>query len=137
MLRKVGGIQRPSDYHYKEQLWHEVSFGPVRIKLRATEAHEDLGTLVSGDLRHTVSRRDPVHERIGFCTSGNWVYSLANPNEIAKLVELCDTDLTHRSFTLARTLAHAVRVGIPLHVAWKLFDVLLIELQEHTAVEQV
>jgi hypothetical protein len=136
VLRKGGAPQRPNENHYKVHPWLEVSFGPVRIRLRANEAHEDLGTLVpAADILDTVSRRDPVRKHIGFWTSGNRVYSLANPDKIGKLIELCDTDLANTSFSMARTLIHAAQVGIPAHVAQKLFDVLLVELQEHTAIE--
>jgi hypothetical protein len=39
-------------------------------------------------------------------------------------------------FTLTRALDHARRLGVPASTASRLFDVLLVELQEHTAFEE-
>jgi hypothetical protein len=111
--------------------WREVIFGPVRIKLRRAGA-TDLGSLVPGDILDTVSRRDPIRARIGLWTSGNRVFSLEDYEAIGKLIELCHIDVMQSSFTLKRTLSHARTAGVRKRVAQQLFDLLLIELQEHT-----
>lgn len=134
VFRKVGPASSTRPVTFNEQ-WAEVHFGPVRIKLRATGGTEDLASLVPGDVLNTVSRRDPVREKIGFWTSGNRAYSLAAPEQVGKLVELCNDDLEAMRFTLTRTLAHARRLGMSVSTARRLFDVLLVELQEHNAWE--
>ncbi|MGH3907019.1 MAG: hypothetical protein ACRDTE_22995 [Pseudonocardiaceae bacterium] len=111
--------------------WQEVAFGPVRIKLRRTEA-PDLGSLVPDDILDTVSRRDPIRKRIGLWTSGNRVFSLESVEAIGKLIELCHTDIMQSMFTFKRLIAHARTTGVSRRVAHKLFDLLLVELQEHT-----
>ncbi len=111
--------------------WQEAIFGPVRIKLRRTEA-PNLGSLVPGDILDTVSRRDPIRKRIGLWTSGNRVFLLEDPESIGGLIELCHTDVMQSRFTLKRTLGHARTVGVDRRIARQLFDLLLIELQEHT-----
>lgn len=111
--------------------WQDAIFGPVRIKLRRTEA-PNLGSLIPGDVLDTVSRRDPMRKRIGLWTSGNRVFSLEDPAAIGRIIELCHTDVMRSQFTLKRTLRHARTVGIDRHTAHQLFDLLLIELQEHT-----
>jgi hypothetical protein len=116
--------------------WKEVQFGPVRIKLRATDTAEDLTSLVPGDVLESVSRRDPIRSSIGFWTSGNRVYGLAHPGRVGKLVQLCNGDLKAMQFTVSRTLSHAKQLDIPASVASRLFDVLLVELQEHTTFEE-
>lgn len=110
--------------------WREVAFGPVRIKLRRTKS-PDLGPLVPGDVLDTVSRRDPIRDKIGLWTSGNRVFSLNNPTIFATLIMLCHTDIMQSQFTLNGTLAHAAAVGLDPNTARRLFDLLLIELQEH------
>lgn len=111
--------------------WQEAIFGPVRIKLRRTEA-PNLGSLVSGDILDTVSRRDPIRKRIGLWTSGNRVFLLEDPESIGGMIELCHTDVMQSRFTLKRTLGHARTVGVNRRIARQLLDLLLIELQEHT-----
>jgi hypothetical protein len=110
--------------------WQEAAFGPVRIKLRRTES-PDLGSIVPGDVLDTVSRRDPVRQRIGLWTSGNRVFSLESPEAIGGLIKLCHTDVMQSQFTLTRTLEHARVVEVDRRTARKLFEVLLIEFQEH------
>lgn len=116
--------------------WSEAHFGPVRIKLRRT-GQVDLGHLVPGDVLDTVSRRDPVRQRIGFWTSGNRVYSLANPETIGRFIELCNTDFMGAGFTLNSAAALAEELGLPKQVYRKLFDILLIELEEHCEMREV
>ncbi|MGH8909847.1 MAG: hypothetical protein ACRD0K_25975 [Egibacteraceae bacterium] len=116
---------------FEEGVWHEARFGPVRIKLRAAGGQKNLGALVPGDVLGTISRRDPVRERVGLWTSGNRVYSLADPRRIGELIELCDADLADMTFSAARTHQHARRLRLPPRTAQRLFDVLLVELQEH------
>jgi hypothetical protein len=111
--------------------WRETTFGPVRIKLRRTEG-PNLASLVPGDVLDTVSRRDPVRSRIGLWTSGNRVFSLDEPEAIGRLIELCHNDVMQSQFALQRTLSHARTVGISRRIARQLFNLLLIELQEHT-----
>jgi hypothetical protein len=113
------------------ETWQEVIFGPVRIKLRRT-GPPNLGSLVPGDVLDTVSRRDPVRQRIGLWTSGNRVFTLADPTAIGRLIQLCHTDVMRSQFMPKRILSHARTVGVSRHVARHLFDLLLIELQEHT-----
>jgi hypothetical protein len=112
------------------EFWREATFGPVRIKLRKAGA-PDLGSLVPGDILDTVSRRDPIRTRIGLWTSGNRVFSLEDYETIGRLIELCHIDVTQAQFTLRRTLSHARTVGVAEGIAQQLFDLLLIELQEH------
>lgn len=118
---------------YTAQAWREVAFGPVRIKLRASHRGDDLGELVPGGVLTTVSRRDPIRKRIGFWTSGNRVYGLRDPERIGRLIQLCENDRIETAFTLARTLQHAGYLGVEQFVAQKLFDILLIEWQEHNS----
>jgi hypothetical protein len=130
-LEKISEVRLALPPPALTESWREVVFGPVRIKLRRTIA-PDLGTLVPGDVLDTVSRRDPIRERIGFWTSGNRVFTLTNPEAIGILIELCHTDLMRSRFTLDRMLAHADETSVSNRIAHQLFDVLLIELQEHT-----
>jgi hypothetical protein len=111
--------------------WREARFGPVRIKLRASHGEHDLAPLVPGDVLATVSRRDPIRERIGVWTSGNRVFGLANPGLVADLIDRCHHDLEAARFTIACTLDHAGILGFPACTAARLFDLLLVELQEH------
>jgi hypothetical protein len=103
----------------------------VRIKIRQSDAVEDLAPLVPGDVLATVSRRDATRPRIGFWTSGNRVYGIANPESIGQIVMVCDKDLLSKRFSITRTLEHAQQVGLSASTAQRLFDVLLVELQEH------
>jgi hypothetical protein len=48
---------------------------------------------------------------------------------------LCNNDLESIQFTFARALGHAHALGLSDSTARRLFDVLLIELQEHRATE--
>ena len=111
--------------------WQETTFGPVRIKLRRTEV-PNLGSLVPGDVLDTVSRRDPIRKRIGLWTSGNRVFSLEDYESIGRLIGLCNADVMQSQFTLRRTLGHARTVGVDRRIARQLFDLLLVEPQEHT-----
>lgn len=129
-LEKVGDGVSYGPRVMPAETWQEVSFGPVRIKLRRT-GPPNLGPLVPGDILDTVSRRDPVRQRIGLWTSGNRVFTLADPVAIARLIQLCHNDAMRSRFTLKRILGHAETVGVGRSVARQLFDLLLIELQEH------
>lgn len=113
------------------ECWQEATFGPVRIKLRRTSG-PDIGSLVPGDILRTVSRRDPIRQHIGMWTSSNRVYRLDHPREIGSLIESCHTDVMRSQFTLGRTLDQARWLDVQRRVARRLFDVLLIELQEHS-----
>jgi hypothetical protein len=130
-LEKISDAISRSQHIIPAESWHEVTFGPVRIKLRRTEA-PNLGPLVPGDVLDTVSRRDPIRKRIGLWTSGNRVFTLKDPAAIGRLIEFCHTDVIQSRFTLDRTLSHARMIGADRRVARQLFDLLLIELQEHT-----
>lgn len=136
LLRKMATPQMPALSRFGGAPWREACFGPVRIRLRATGVGHDLAPLVPGDVLDTVSRRDPVRPHIGFWTSGNRVYGLADPARIGSLIESCNSDLDVMQFTLSRTLGHAQRLGLSASIASRLFDVLLVELQEHTAFEE-
>lgn len=111
--------------------WREVRFGPVRIKLAEQSTGTDVGSLVQGDVLATVSRRDPVRRRIGMWTSGNRVFTLANPLVIFQLITLCNADLMKNAFSPHNTLAHAGTLGVSHDVATRLHHVLLVELTEH------
>lgn len=116
-----------------EEQWREVSFGPVRIKLRQAGVVE-LGEIAPGLSRlASVSRRDPLREHVGFWSSGNRVRSLVDVAGIARLVELCEDDLADMKFTHLSTKRHAHGIGLDSRVADVLFDLLLLEYQEHTA----
>jgi hypothetical protein len=112
--------------------WSEARFGPVRIKLRVT-AEWDLGHIVPNDVLDSVSRRDPVRAKIGFWTSGNRVLTLKNPDTIGKLIEFCHADYMYSRFSLDSMTAKAHELGLSASLARQLFDVLLVELQEHDA----
>ena len=114
-----------------EQHWHEVRFGPVRIKLAERPTGPDLGELVPGDVLPNVSRRDLRRPLIGLWTSGNRVFTLEHHESIGELIELCHIDLVSNSFSLETTLDHARRLAIGGAAARKLFAVLQAELQEH------
>lgn len=111
--------------------WREVHFGPVRIKLAEQPTGTDVGSLVQGDVLATVSRRDPVRERVGMWTSGNRIFTLANPLAVGQLITLCNIDLMKSSFSLHNTLAHADTLDVSHSVATRLHHVLIIELAEH------
>jgi hypothetical protein len=119
---------RPSTHDPK---WREVRFGSVRVKLAGQPTGSDVGSLVPGDVLTTVSRRDPVRKRIGLWTSGNRVFTLANPPLIGQLIALCDTDLMNNTFDLQHTLGHAEALDVSHAVATRLHNVLLVELSEH------
>lgn len=131
VLEKVGDTCHETQPRFIDEPWLEAQFGPVRIKLRSSSP-VDLDSVVPGDVLDTVSRRDPARVRIGFWTSGNRVYSLANPSLFAELLEMCHNDVIRAQFTAKHTLEHAAEVGLSKVIAQKLFDVLLVELQEHS-----
>ncbi len=135
VLRKIAAASREPAAPGSDTDWEEVHFGPVRIKLRVTDAIEELASLVPGDVLGTVSRRDPIRPRIGLWTSGNRVFALGDPERVGGLINLCNADLEAIRFTLARTLDHARQLGMSASTAQRLFDLLLVELQEHTASE--
>jgi hypothetical protein len=112
------------------EAWLEALFGPVRIKLRRTNP-PDLGGIVTGDVLDTVSRRDPIRDQIGVWTSGNRVFSLNHPEMLAKIIDLCHCDVMKSRFTIDGALSHARAAGLDARTAQKLFDLLLVELQEH------
>ncbi|MGH3222796.1 MAG: hypothetical protein ACRDPY_29555 [Streptosporangiaceae bacterium] len=91
----------------------------------------DLGEIVAGDVLDTVSRRDPIRDQIGLLTSGNRAFSLNRPEVFAKIIDLCHSDVMQSRFTIDRTLSHARESGLEVRTAEKLFDLLLVELQEH------
>ena len=129
-LEKAGDPLRELPPSLPTEAWHEVLFGPVRIKLRRTEP-PDLGQIVTGNVLDTVSRRDPIRDQIGLWTSGNRVFSLNHPKVFAKIIDLCHSDVMQSRFTLDRTLSSAKASGLDDHSAQRLFDLLLVELQEH------
>lgn len=110
--------------------WREVCFGPVRIKLAEQSTGADFGSLVQGDVLAIVSRRDPVRKRIGMWTSGNRIFTLANPLAIGQLIILCNDDLIKNVFSPHKTLAHADTLGVSHDVARRLHHVLFVELTE-------
>ncbi len=134
-LRKVTQVDYVRRSSQRDR-WSEAQFGPVRIKLRQSD-EVDLGNLIPGDVLNTVSRRDPVRQRIGFWTSGNRVFTLAHPKNIGNLVALCETDLRTGRFSLARTVDHAGDLGVSIWVCRKLFMILLAELEEHPLVKDI
>lgn len=136
LLKKMAQCADEEPQTSEGEGWSEAHFGPVRIKLRQA-GQVDLGHLVPGDVLDTVSRRDPVRQQIGFWTSGNRVYSLANPETIGRFVELCNTDFMAGGFTLNSAAARAEQLSLPKQVCRKLFDILLIELEEHCAAKGV
>lgn len=112
------------------EVWTEVPFGPVRIKLRRTQP-PDLGHIVPGDVLDTVSRRDPIREQIGLWTSGNRIFSLDNPETFSRVIAQCHADVMQSQFSSSSTLSHAREAGLEDPIARRLFDLLLIEIQEH------
>lgn len=113
--------------------WIERSFGPVRIKLRSAGGR-DLGRVARGlDRLHTVSRRDTLREKVGLWTSGNRVRSLVSVDAVARLIELCEHDLAHMNFTHKNARVHAAALSLNTRVADHLFEILLLEYQEHIA----
>lgn len=127
LSRSVATVQNSA----QDTQWREVRFGPVRIKLAEQPTGTDVGSLVRGDVLATVSRRDPARKRIGMWTSGNRVFTLANPLVIFRLITLCNADLMKNLFSLHNTLAHACTLGVSHDVAARLHHVLLVELTEH------
>lgn len=130
VLRTTGSPKRPR-VDNRQKGWREVKFGPVRIMLAAHPTGPDLGDLAPGDVLSTVSRRDPRRARIGFWTSGNRVFTIADPARVGELVEMCHIDLMNEQFTLDRTISHSARLGVDRAVAGKLYRVLKLELEEH------
>ena len=141
---RVGDVLRFRRTHGQEfasllpprESWMEVGFGPVRIKVRDSGATSDLETIIEGDVLRTVSRRDPLRVRIGLWTSGNRVLGCGSPDLVCKFVLLCNDDLISTRFSLPRALRHAKVIGLPPSTAKRLFDVLLLELQEHLIAER-
>jgi hypothetical protein len=116
-----------------EDEWHEVSFGPVRIKVRRAGG-TDLEQVADGlDRLVTVSRRDPLRDSVGFWTSGNRVRTLESADRVVRLIEMCETDLRNMTFTHESARHNASQLGISSRVADRLFDLLLLEYQEHVA----
>jgi hypothetical protein len=130
LLKKVAPCRRDGRLQKTDAAWQEVQFGPVRIKLRAS-GHEDLMSIAPSDMLDTVSRRDPLRGRIGLWTSGNRVYGLADPHRIGSFITQCHTDFIMGRFAFARASVYARDLSIQDETARKLFDVLLLELQEH------
>jgi len=91
--------------------WREARFGPVRVKLAEQPTGSDVGSLVPGNVLVTVSRRDPIRSRIGLWTSGNRVFTIANPLLIGQLIELCDADLMDDKFDLQHEAYSAILIG--------------------------
>lgn len=113
--------------------WTERSFGPVRIKLRSAGA-SDLEEVAPGiDRLQTVSRRDPLRERVGLWTSGNRVRTLSSVKPVSRLIEMCEIDLINMKFSHRNTQSNAASVSLNVRVADRLFEVLLLEYQEHVA----
>ncbi|MFW8744820.1 hypothetical protein [Mesorhizobium japonicum] len=113
--------------------WVEATFGPVRIKLR-NSGEPDLALLEPElDRLLTVSRRDPARARVGLWTSGNRVRTLSNVDAIARCIALCDNDLSMTRFSHSSTEAHAAELALDQRVATDLFELLLLEYQEHVA----
>lgn len=112
--------------------WIDAEFDIVRIKLRDAGGH-DLESIVANDVLDSVSRRDPIRKDIGFWTSGNRVFALSRPKLIGTLISLCDSDYMNANFSLDRMTAEAIKLGLGASLARRLFDVLLVELQEHHA----
>ncbi|TCC39364.1 hypothetical protein [Kribbella sindirgiensis] len=115
----------------RSEKWEEVTFGPVRVKLRQSDAQTDLESLVPGDILTTVSRRDPNRGRVGMWTSGNRVYGLVSVEHIGQLLRLCNDDLNAGVFSLGAVLNRAGSLAIDREIAKKLHDILEIELEEH------
>jgi hypothetical protein len=113
--------------------WREVSFGPVRMKLRGAGAGDLLKVDEGLDRLVTVSRRDPARDRVGFWTSGNRVRTLQSVEAVGSLVAMCENDLVHMTFTHSRTRLQAAQFGLDHRVADDLFEILLLEYQEHVA----
>ncbi|MGH3718356.1 MAG: hypothetical protein ACRDRI_05830 [Pseudonocardiaceae bacterium] len=103
----------------------------MRVKLAERPTGTDVGSLVHGDVLATVSRRDPARKRVGMWTSGNRVFTPANPLAIGQLITLCDGDLMENLFSPPNTLAHADTFGVSHDVAARLHHVRLVELAEH------
>jgi hypothetical protein len=59
-LRKVATVVHRAPAAGGDRSWREARFGPVRIKLRASNGEHDLAPLLPGDVLATVSRRDPI-----------------------------------------------------------------------------
>lgn len=112
--------------------WREVTFGPVRIKLAIRSTGVELGSLVPGDVLTTVSRRDPVRPHIGMWTSGNRIFTVANPDAIAKLIRMCEADLMAGQFDVDNVAANAGQLRLDSGVAGRLYAILSTELAEHT-----
>jgi hypothetical protein len=136
VLEKIGPV-RTVPRPLPREAWFEVQFGPVRIKIRQSGALAELAPLVPGDVLDTVSRRDPVRSHIGVWTSGNRIFGTNDPVRVGKLISLCNSDLKCLQFTYAHTMRHAEKLGMSSSTAQMLFDVLLVELQEHQASEGV
>jgi hypothetical protein len=111
--------------------WQEARFGPVRIKLAERPTGPELGVLVPGDVLETVSRRDPIRKLIGMWTSGNRVFTVANPILLGQFIALCDTDLTNGVFALQSVLHHADVLCIDRGIATRMYEILSTELVEH------
>jgi hypothetical protein len=135
LLKKVASCQRDVLLPKTDAVWQEVRFGPVRIKVRSS-GDEDLASIVPSDMLDTVSRRDPVRERIGLWTSGNRVYGLADPHRIGSLITMCHSDFMMGRFAFARASVHARGLSVQDATARKLFDILLLEMQEHLLREE-
>jgi hypothetical protein len=111
--------------------WHEVTFGPVRIKLAIQSTGVELGSLVSGDVLATVSRRDPVRPHIGMWTSGNRIFTVASPDTIAKLIRMCEADRMAGRFDVDSVAANAGQLQLSNGIARRLYEILSAELAEH------
>jgi hypothetical protein len=132
VLRRTGAIRPPLVVSQLAEEWHEVRFGPVRIKIRnQATGRRDLDSLVTSDVLQSVSRRDSTRTHIGLWTSGNPVYRIAHPRSICAVIELCHTDLMRQAFTIGSVRQHVVDHGLPPDLADKLYSLLSRELREH------
>jgi hypothetical protein len=132
VLRRTSAIRPRLVVSPRAEEWHEVRFGPVRIKVRnRATGPRDLDSMVTGDVLPNVSRRDRIRAHIGLWTSGNRVYRIAHPKSICTVIELCHTDLMHEAFTIGSVRRHVAALGLPPDIADKLHQLLSRELREH------
>jgi hypothetical protein len=117
----------------RDAKWLEVAFGPVRIKLSEQPTGPELGSLTQGDVLTNVSRRDPIRKLIGMWTSGNRIFTVAKPDLLCRLIDLCNTDLINNVFSLRNSLLHADALQIDRERATRMYEILSTELAEHRA----
>jgi hypothetical protein len=86
---EVGFVPPPRAFTAESLTWQEILIGNVSLRMRPTPqiAGDDaiLKTLISGNVLHSVSRRDPLLKSVNIWTSGNRVFTCAQWSKLGHI----------------------------------------------------